>query len=44
VILEGIHYRHQLGQTVGDDFAGLGAAVPDLVDAGLEVLAARPKR
>ncbi len=39
VILEGIHYRHQLGQTVGDDFADIGAGVPTLVTAGLEVLA-----
>jgi aminoglycoside phosphotransferase (APT) family kinase protein len=38
VILEGIHYRHQLGQTVGDDFANIGAGVPALVTAGLEVL------
>jgi aminoglycoside phosphotransferase (APT) family kinase protein len=38
VILEGIHYRHQLGQTVGDDFADIGAGVPALVDAGLEIL------
>jgi aminoglycoside phosphotransferase (APT) family kinase protein len=38
VILEGIHYRHQLGQTVGDDFANIGAGVPALVSAGLEVL------
>jgi aminoglycoside phosphotransferase (APT) family kinase protein len=39
VILEGIHYRHQLGQTVGADFADIGAGVPALIDAGLEVLA-----
>jgi aminoglycoside phosphotransferase (APT) family kinase protein len=39
VILEGIHYRHQLGQTVGDDFGGIGAGVPHLVTAGLEILA-----
>jgi aminoglycoside phosphotransferase (APT) family kinase protein len=39
VILEGIHYRHQLGQTVGDDFADIGAGVPALINAGLEVLA-----
>jgi aminoglycoside phosphotransferase (APT) family kinase protein len=39
VILEGIHYRHHLGQTVGDDFAQIGAGVPALVAAGLEVLA-----
>lgn len=43
VILEGIHYRHQLGKTAGEDFADLGdelgAGVPALVSAGLEVLA-----
>jgi aminoglycoside phosphotransferase (APT) family kinase protein len=39
VILEGIHYRHQLGQTVGDDFAEIGAGVPALIAAGREVLA-----
>jgi aminoglycoside phosphotransferase (APT) family kinase protein len=41
VILEGIHYRHQLGQTVGDDFGEIGAGVPALVTAGLEILATR---
>jgi aminoglycoside phosphotransferase (APT) family kinase protein len=40
VILEGIHYRYQLGQTVGDDFAQIGSAVPALVSAGRETLAA----
>ena len=44
VILEGIHYRYQLGQTVGDDFGSLGAAGPHLVEAGLEVLAGRRTR
>jgi aminoglycoside phosphotransferase (APT) family kinase protein len=39
VILEGIHYRHQLGQTVGADFAQIGAGVPNLVSAGQEILA-----
>jgi aminoglycoside phosphotransferase (APT) family kinase protein len=38
VIMEGIHYRFQLGQTVGDDFALIGAAVPAVVDAGLDTL------
>jgi aminoglycoside phosphotransferase (APT) family kinase protein len=40
VILEGIHYRYQLGQTVGDDFAQIGSAVPALVQAGRDTLAA----
>jgi aminoglycoside phosphotransferase (APT) family kinase protein len=40
VILEGIHYRFQLGQTVGDDFAQIGSAVPALVQAGRDTLAA----
>jgi aminoglycoside phosphotransferase (APT) family kinase protein len=39
VILEGIHYRYELGQTVGDDFTNIGAGVPALINAGLEVLA-----
>jgi aminoglycoside phosphotransferase (APT) family kinase protein len=39
VILEGIHYRFQLGQTVGDDFALIGSAVPALVQAGRDTLA-----
>ena len=39
VILEGIHYRHQLGQTVGADFADIGAGVPALIDAGRTILA-----
>ena len=40
VILEGIHYRYQLGRTVGDDFAQIGSAVPALVTAGRDTLAA----
>jgi len=44
VILEGIHYRFQLGQTVGDDFAQIGAAVPNLVEAGLATLAGDKRR
>jgi aminoglycoside phosphotransferase (APT) family kinase protein len=36
VILEGIHYRHVHGQTVGEGFAGIGAMVEPLVDMGLE--------
>jgi aminoglycoside phosphotransferase (APT) family kinase protein len=35
VILEGIHYRFTLGQTVGGDFEHIGDAVPALVDEGL---------
>ena len=38
VILEGIRYRYELGQTVGDDFGRIGDAVPALVDAGLQTL------
>lgn len=34
VILEGIHYRHQAGQTVGAGFDQVGAMVPYLVDLG----------
>jgi aminoglycoside phosphotransferase (APT) family kinase protein len=35
VILEGIHYRFTLGQTVGGDFEHIGDAVPALVAEGL---------
>lgn len=35
VILEGIHYRHVHGQTVGDGFDGIGDMVHPLIDAGL---------
>jgi aminoglycoside phosphotransferase (APT) family kinase protein len=38
VILEGIHYRHVHGQTVGEGFAGIGAMVEPLVGMGLESL------
>ncbi len=38
VILEGIHYRHSQGQTVGDDFDRIGEAVPSLISAGLTQL------
>jgi aminoglycoside phosphotransferase (APT) family kinase protein len=34
VIAEGIHYRYQAGQTVGEGFAGMGAMVPLLIDQG----------
>ncbi|MEV0274053.1 phosphotransferase family protein [Hamadaea sp. NPDC050747] len=35
VILEGIHFRHLAGQTVGTGFDQVGAMVPHLVAAGL---------
>ncbi|MFC7545602.1 phosphotransferase family protein [Plantactinospora sp. GCM10030261] len=35
VICEGIHYRHTLGQTVGDGFDRIGDLVTPLVDHGL---------
>jgi aminoglycoside phosphotransferase (APT) family kinase protein len=35
VILEGIHYRYTLGQTVGENFDQVGRAVPELVREGL---------
>lgn len=34
-ILEGIHYRHLKGQTVGDGFDVIGDVVPPLLDMGL---------
>ncbi|MCW2630509.1 phosphotransferase family protein [Mycobacterium sp.] len=42
-ILEGIHYRHVQGQTVGDGFASVGAAVPPLLDAGIRELSTQSK-
>ncbi|GAA2438306.1 phosphotransferase family protein [Streptomyces macrosporus] len=38
VILEGIHYRYTLGQTVGAGFDRIGALVPVFVDNGLTTL------
>jgi aminoglycoside phosphotransferase (APT) family kinase protein len=35
VILEGIHYRHSQGQTVGGGFDGIGDAIVPLIEAGL---------
>lgn len=35
VILEGIHYRHSQGKTLGEGFSGIGNLVPPLVQAGL---------
>ncbi|WP_406864359.1 phosphotransferase family protein [Streptomyces sp. HUAS MG47] len=37
-IVEGIHYRHVNGQTVGEGFDTLGAAIDPLLDAGLSAL------
>ena len=38
VIAEGIHYRYQAGQTLGEGFAELGKAVPVLVARGHQIL------
>lgn len=38
VILEGIHYRYTLGQTVGAGFDRIGALVPVFIDNGLTTL------
>ncbi len=35
VILEGIHYRHTHGQTLGSGFDGIGDLIHPLIDAGL---------
>ena len=35
VILEGIHFRHSQGQTVGAGFDGIGDAIGPLIEAGL---------
>ncbi|GAA1948871.1 phosphotransferase family protein [Nocardioides panacihumi] len=37
-ILEGIHYRHLHGQTVGAGFEGVGEVIHPLLDAGLTAL------
>jgi len=37
-IVEGIHYRHLHGQTVGDGFTGIGRAVEPLLATGLDAL------
>jgi aminoglycoside phosphotransferase (APT) family kinase protein len=42
VILEGIHYRHVHGQTVGEGFSGIGAMVEPLVAMGLDSMAQEP--
>ncbi|MEV7415709.1 phosphotransferase family protein [Streptomyces sp. NPDC089919] len=38
VILEGIHYRYTLGQTVGAGFDRIGALVPVFIERGLTTL------
>jgi aminoglycoside phosphotransferase (APT) family kinase protein len=38
VILEGIHYRYTLGQTVGPGFDQIGDLVPVFIDNGLTTL------
>jgi aminoglycoside phosphotransferase (APT) family kinase protein len=40
VILEGIHYRFTLGQTVGGGFDRIGTLVPVFIDQGLTILKA----
>jgi len=37
-ILEGIHYRHLLGQTVGAGFDGVGAVTEPLLDLGINAM------
>jgi aminoglycoside phosphotransferase (APT) family kinase protein len=41
VILEGIHYRHLQGQTVGPGFEQMGEIVDPLLEAGLDSLKER---
>lgn len=43
VILEGIHYRHVNGHTVGDGFASVGTAVAPLLQAGVSELTTHAK-
>jgi aminoglycoside phosphotransferase (APT) family kinase protein len=42
-ILEGIHYRFQQSQTVGEGFDRIGDSVAPLVSAGLDVVAKLPR-
>ncbi|WP_207547046.1 phosphotransferase family protein [Mycolicibacterium fortuitum] len=42
-ILEGIHYRHRSGHTVGDGFATVGTAVAPLLQAGIDELTPHAK-
>ncbi|MEU2780049.1 hypothetical protein ABZ646_46470, partial [Streptomyces sp. NPDC007162] len=37
-ILEGIHYRYTLGQTLGQGFDRIGELVPVFIDHGLTTL------
>jgi aminoglycoside phosphotransferase (APT) family kinase protein len=41
VVLEGIHYRHLHGQTVGEGFDAVGRLVPALAEQGLAALHAQ---
>ncbi|MFP1155035.1 phosphotransferase family protein [Mycobacterium sherrisii] len=43
VILEGIHYRHSHGHTVGTGFESVGVAVPPLLEAGISELSTHSK-
>ena len=43
VILEGIHYRHVQGLTVGEGFDQIGALVPEIVQRGVAALGTRPE-
>lgn len=43
VILEGIHFRHRAGETVGDGFDTIGDLVAPLADDGLARASARPR-
>ncbi len=38
IILEGIHYRYTLGQTVGEGFDTIGRLVPGVAETGLDHL------
>ncbi|GHJ38649.1 phosphotransferase family protein [Streptomyces sp. TS71-3] len=42
VILEGIHYRYTLGQTVGPGFDHIGSLVPVFIEHGLSTLRGLP--
>ncbi|HEY3483208.1 MAG TPA: phosphotransferase family protein, partial [Streptomyces sp.] len=42
VILEGIHYRYTLGQTLGAGFDRIGAVVPVFIERGRHTLQHRP--
>jgi aminoglycoside phosphotransferase (APT) family kinase protein len=41
VVLEGIHFRYGLGQTVGAGFDQIGNMVPPIVEAGLDTIVGR---